>query len=75
MELTLHGINYERADTVIGSIVVIVGAAALMIAAASAFGGTNLHGQFGDAGQVRGVAPLGGVLIGLDRQPRSRGAG
>jgi Mn2+/Fe2+ NRAMP family transporter len=50
--ITPRWINYERADTVIGSIVVIVGAAALMIAAASAFGHTNLHGQFGDAGQV-----------------------
>ena len=50
--ITPRWINYERVDTVIGSIVVILGAAALMIAAAFAFGGTRLHGQFADAGTV-----------------------
>jgi NRAMP (natural resistance-associated macrophage protein)-like metal ion transporter len=50
--ITPRWINYERADTVIGSVVVILGAAALMIAAAFGFGGTMLHGQFGDAGTV-----------------------
>ena len=50
--ITPRWINYERADTVIGSVVVILGAAALMIAAAFAFGGTRLQGQFGDAGTV-----------------------
>ena len=48
--ITPRWINYERADTAIGSIVVILGAAALLIAAASAFSGTPLHGQFADAG-------------------------
>jgi NRAMP (natural resistance-associated macrophage protein)-like metal ion transporter len=48
--ITPRWINYERADTVIGSFVVILGAAALMVAAAYAFGRTPLHGQFGDAG-------------------------
>jgi Mn2+/Fe2+ NRAMP family transporter len=50
--ITPRWINYERADTVIGSVVVILGAAALMIAAAFAFGGTRLAGRFGDAGTV-----------------------
>jgi len=50
--ITPRWINYERADTAIGSVVVIVGAAALLIAAASAFSGTPLHGQFTDAGAV-----------------------
>jgi NRAMP (natural resistance-associated macrophage protein)-like metal ion transporter len=50
--ITPPWINYERADTVIGSVVVILGAAALVIAAAFAFGGTPLHGQFADAGTV-----------------------
>jgi Mn2+/Fe2+ NRAMP family transporter len=48
--ITPRWINYERVDTVIGSLVVILGAAALMVAAAYAFGHTPLHGQFGDAG-------------------------
>ena len=50
--ITPRWINYERADTAIGSVVVILGAAALLIAAASAFSGTPLHGQFADAGSV-----------------------
>ena len=51
--ITPRWINYERADTAIGSVVVILGAAALLIAAASAFAGTPLHGQFADAGSGR----------------------
>jgi Mn2+/Fe2+ NRAMP family transporter len=63
--ITPRWINYERADTVIGSVVVIVGAAALMIAAAFAFGGTGLHGQFGDAGTVAsGLAHTLGPAVG-----------
>jgi NRAMP (natural resistance-associated macrophage protein)-like metal ion transporter len=50
--ITPRWINYERADTAIGSVVVIVGAAAFLIAAASAFSGTSLHGHFIDAGAV-----------------------
>jgi Mn2+/Fe2+ NRAMP family transporter len=50
--ITPRWINYERADTVIGSIVVILGAAALMIAVSFGLGNTPLHGQFGDAGTV-----------------------
>ncbi|MHB8694188.1 MAG: NRAMP family divalent metal transporter, partial [Solirubrobacteraceae bacterium] len=50
--ITPRWINYERADTVIGSVVVILGAAALMIAVSFGLGNTALHGQFADAGAV-----------------------
>ncbi|MBV9417709.1 MAG: divalent metal cation transporter [Solirubrobacterales bacterium] len=50
--ITPRWINYERADTVVGSIVVILGAAALMIAVSFGLGNTPMHGQFGDAGTV-----------------------
>src|SRR4029077_6559943 len=41
---------YERADTVIGAFVVVIGAAAIMITAAAAFHGTPQAGHFVDAG-------------------------
>jgi Mn2+/Fe2+ NRAMP family transporter len=68
--ITPRWINYERADTVIGSVVVILGAAALMIAAAFGFGGTSLHGQFGDAGTVASglahtLGPAAGALLAI----------
>jgi NRAMP (natural resistance-associated macrophage protein)-like metal ion transporter len=68
--ITPRWINYERADTVIGSVVVILGAAALMIAAAFAFGGTRFQGQFADAGTVAtGLAhtlgPAAGALFAI----------
>jgi len=50
--ITPRWINYERADTVIGSLVVILGAAALMIAVSFGLGNTALHGHFADAGAV-----------------------
>jgi hypothetical protein len=61
---------YERADTVIGSFVVIVGAAALIIVTAFAFGGTHLAGNFVDAGTVttglaQHVGPLAGDLFAI----------
>ena len=68
--ITPRWIDYERADTVIGSMVVILGAAALMIAVAFAFGGTRLQGQFADAGTVAtGLAhtlgPAAGALFAI----------
>jgi hypothetical protein len=42
-------INHERADTLLGSVVVVVGAGALMIAGAYAARGTALAGHFTDA--------------------------
>jgi Mn2+/Fe2+ NRAMP family transporter len=50
--LTPRWMVYERADLSIGAVLVIVGAAALMIAAAFTFQGTRLAGQFSDAGAV-----------------------
>jgi Mn2+/Fe2+ NRAMP family transporter len=50
--ITPRFINYERADTVIGAFVVVLGAGALMAIAAFTFGHTPLHGRFGDAGTV-----------------------
>jgi Mn2+/Fe2+ NRAMP family transporter len=68
--ITPRWINYERADTVIGSFVVILGAAALMVAVSFGLGNTPLHGQFGDAGTVAtGLAhtlgPAAGDLFAL----------
>src|SRR5579872_276405 len=56
--ITPRWIWYERADTVIGAFVVIIGAGALMIAPAMVFEGTPLAGKFIDAL---------GVAVGLDR--------
>ena len=51
--ITPRWIPYERADTVIGACVVVIGATAIMVAAAFAFGGTSAAGHFTDA---KGVA-------------------
>jgi Mn2+/Fe2+ NRAMP family transporter len=48
--ITPRWINYERLDTWIGAIVVVVGAAALMCVSAFAFAGTPYFGHFTDAG-------------------------
>ena len=66
--ITPRWINYERWDTVVGSLFTETGAAALMIAAAFAFEGTELAGQFTDAGGVAAglaqhVSPLAGALF------------
>ncbi|MBV9281652.1 MAG: Nramp family divalent metal transporter, partial [Chloroflexi bacterium] len=68
--ITPRWLNYERADTVIGSVVVVLGAACLMVVAAFAFGGTKLAGQFGDAGTVAAglsqqVSPTAGNIFAL----------
>jgi Mn2+/Fe2+ NRAMP family transporter len=55
--ITPRWIPYERADTVIGSFVVVIGAAALMAVTAFAFSGTARHGRFTDAaGVAHGLA-------------------
>ncbi len=51
-KITPRWIAYERADTVIGSFAVVLGAAALIAVTAFGFAGTGLHGNFGDAGGV-----------------------
>jgi Mn2+/Fe2+ NRAMP family transporter len=50
--ITPRWINYERADTVIGAFVVVIGAGALITVTAFAFAGTSDFGQFSNAGAV-----------------------
>jgi NRAMP (natural resistance-associated macrophage protein)-like metal ion transporter len=55
--ITPRWLEYEKADTVIGAFVVVVGAACIMMATASAFTGTADFGKFDDAlGIARGLA-------------------
>ena len=48
--ITPRWINYERVDTWIGAVVVVIGAAALICVSAFAFQGTPYFGHFTDAG-------------------------
>ncbi len=50
--ITPRWINYERADTFIGSLVVVFAAAVLMAVPAAAFAHTKIFGNFTDAGGV-----------------------
>lgn len=50
--LTPRWMNYERTDTIIGSFLVVLGAAALIITAAFAFKGTPFAGNFVDSASV-----------------------
>jgi len=50
--ITPRWINYERADTVIGAFIVVIGAGALVAVPAFAFAGTPAFGHFTDAGAV-----------------------
>src|ERR1700726_4342648 len=50
--ITPRWINYERADTVIGAFVVVIGAGALIAVTAFAFAGSRDFGHFIDAGTV-----------------------
>ena len=55
--ITPSWINYERADTVLGSLVTVLAASLLMAVAASAFAGTPLFGHFTNApGVAHGLA-------------------
>ena len=55
--ITPRWINYERADTVIGSFVTVIGAGALVVTVAFAFQHTPLAGHFSDAlGVADGLA-------------------
>jgi Mn2+/Fe2+ NRAMP family transporter len=50
--ITTRWINYERLDTVLGSVITVAGAGLLVVICAAAFGGTSLAGHFTDAGGV-----------------------
>ncbi|HUA47679.1 MAG TPA: NRAMP family divalent metal transporter [Solirubrobacteraceae bacterium] len=50
--ITARWLAYERLDTLIGGILFGVGACAVLLTCAFAFGGTPLHGGFVDAGAV-----------------------
>jgi NRAMP (natural resistance-associated macrophage protein)-like metal ion transporter len=50
--ITPRWINYERVDTLLGAVVVVIGAGALICATGFAFAGTHFFGQFTDAGGV-----------------------
>ena len=64
--ITPRWLHYERADTVIGAVVVILGAAVIMGASAHLFAGSSLAGQFSDAGGVaQGLSDLGGHTLGV----------
>jgi Mn2+/Fe2+ NRAMP family transporter len=61
--ITPRFIGYERADTFLGSLVVVVGAGALMITGAYAVLGTRLAGHFTDAlGVAHALEAKGSVL-------------
>src|SRR6202011_3235873 len=68
--ITPRWLDYEKADTVLGSVVVVVGAAAIMMASASAFTGTADFGRFSDGlGIARGltthISPVVGTIFAL----------
>ncbi|HEV3095939.1 MAG TPA: NRAMP family divalent metal transporter [Candidatus Dormibacteraeota bacterium] len=64
--ITPRWLGYERADTVIGAFVVIIGATAIMMATASAFAGTKDFGHFTDAlGTAIGLSHHAGRAVGI----------
>jgi Mn2+/Fe2+ NRAMP family transporter len=68
--ITPRWLEYEKADTVIGAFVVVIGAAAIMMATASAFTGTAEFGHYQDGLHVaRGLAsyisPAAGAIFAL----------
>ncbi len=68
--ITPRWLEYEKADTVIGAFVVVIGAAAIMMATASAFTGTAEFGRFQDAlhiaqGLHLNISPVAGTTFAL----------
>ncbi len=68
--ITPRWIPYERADTVIGAFVVVIGATAIMVATAFAFQGTPQAGNFVDAhavavGLAQRVGSAAGAIFAL----------
>ena len=63
--ITPRWLGYEKTDTVIGSFVVVIGAAAIMMATASVFMGTHQFANFQDAFSVaKGMAEHNSWLLG-----------
>jgi Mn2+/Fe2+ NRAMP family transporter len=68
--ITSRWVNYERVDTWIGAIVVVIGAGALISLSAFAFGGTHYFGHFRDAGATaaalhRTIGSTAGALFAI----------
>src|SRR6202521_2333024 len=68
--ITPRWLDYEKADTVLGAFVVVIGAACIMMASASAFTGTADFGRFDNAltlarGLATHVNPLVGAVFAL----------
>jgi Mn2+/Fe2+ NRAMP family transporter len=68
--ITPRWLEYEKADTVLGAVVVVIGAGAIMMASASAFTGTADFGHFTDAygiaqGLTRHISPVVGGIFAL----------
>ncbi|HEV8597716.1 MAG TPA: NRAMP family divalent metal transporter [Candidatus Dormibacteraeota bacterium] len=66
--ITPRWLDYEKADTVIGAFVVVIGAAAIMMATASAFSGTVEFGRYKDAlhiarGLHESISPAAGAIF------------
>src|SRR5436190_2793311 len=64
--ITPRWLDYEKADTALGAFVVVIGAAAIMMATASAFSGTSQFGHYIDALHVAqglhvNISPAGGA--------------
>jgi NRAMP (natural resistance-associated macrophage protein)-like metal ion transporter len=62
--ITPRFISYERADTVMGSVVVVIGASCIMVAADYAAGGTRAFGHFTNAAGVAHLLAAHGQLLG-----------
>jgi NRAMP (natural resistance-associated macrophage protein)-like metal ion transporter len=68
--ITPRWLEYEKADTTLGAFVVVIGAAAIMMATASAFTGTADFGHYKDAlhvaqGLHRYISPVVGAIFAL----------
>src|SRR5256886_14057462 len=68
--ITPRWLEYEKADTALGAFVVVIGAAAIMMATASAFSGTSQFGHYIDALHVAqglpvNISPAAGAIFPL----------
>ena len=63
--ITPRWLSYERTDTVVGTVLFMLGAATILVACAVAFDGTSFHGEFVDAGAIaHGLATRVGSAAG-----------